>query len=99
MISDIALLKPLPDFILDSVQAYVGCLSGAIMKEEYLDAIKDAGFQKVRILQEKRFPLELMANDPTAKAIVNELNISEKDLKGLSRSVVSITVEGKKTKI
>lgn len=96
MVSDVVLLKELPDFIKNSVEAYIGCLSGALMKEEYLDAIKDADFQEPRIVDEKFFPLELMANDPTAKAIINELNISEEDLKSLSHSVISITVEGKK---
>jgi len=98
MISDVVLLKELPDFIKNSVEAYIGCLSGALMKDEYLDAIKKAGFQEARIVDEKFFPLELMANDPTAKAIISELNISEDDLKSLSHSVVSITVEGKKKK-
>jgi hypothetical protein len=33
MISDIVLLKELPKFIKDSIEAYIGCLSGAIMKD------------------------------------------------------------------
>jgi len=50
MISDIVLLEELPDFIKSSIAAYVGCVSGAIKKDEYIGAIENAGFQKVEIL-------------------------------------------------
>lgn len=46
MISDIVLLKKLPETIKKSRRAYVGCVSGATMKNEYLALLKDAGFQK-----------------------------------------------------
>ena len=46
MVSDIVILKELPDFIKDSVDAYVGCVSGAIKKNEYLKAIKASGFEE-----------------------------------------------------
>jgi len=78
LVSDVVLLKELPEFIKRCVEAYVGCLSGAIMKEEYIEAIKMAGFHNIRILDEKSFSLECMINDPTAKAIIKSLNISAK---------------------
>ena len=40
MISDIVLLKELPDFIKNSVEAYAGCISGAILKDEYIKIIR-----------------------------------------------------------
>uniref|UniRef100_A0A7V0Z774 Arsenite methyltransferase n=1 Tax=candidate division WOR-3 bacterium TaxID=2052148 RepID=A0A7V0Z774_UNCW3 len=75
MISDIVLLKELPDFIKNSIEAYIGCLSGAIMKDEYIKTIKEAGFQDVKIIDETHFPIECMANDPTAKAIMENMKI------------------------
>jgi len=42
MISDIVLLRELPKVIKESIEAYIGCLSGAIMKEEYLQKIEAA---------------------------------------------------------
>lgn len=92
MISDIVLLKELPDFIKDSIEAYIGCLSGAIMKNEYLGAIKAAGFQKVRIVDETSFPIECMANDSTAKAVIKNLAIPPEELNDLASSVVSVKV-------
>lgn len=63
MVSDIVLLTELPDFIRDSVDAYVGCISGAILKEDYMEAIKKVGFHKVRIMEETPFLMgDLMSN-------------------------------------
>jgi SAM-dependent methyltransferase len=53
MISDMVLEKPLPEEIREQVAAYTGCLAGAILKEEYLQLIRDAGFEDVRILDIK----------------------------------------------
>jgi arsenite methyltransferase len=96
MVSDIVLLKELPAFIRNSIDAYIGCLSGAIMKAEYINTIREAGFQDVEILDESYFPLESMANDQTAKALINEENIPPEELDELGTTVVSIKVTGKK---
>ena len=98
MVSDIVLLKELPDFIKKSVEAYVGCISGAIIKDEYLEVIKEAGFQDVNVIDETSFPIEFMANDPTAKAVIKKINIASEELKEIGNIVVSIKVEGKKTR-
>jgi len=97
MISDIVLLEELPDVIKNSIEAYVGCLSGAIIKDEYIKAIKTAGFQEVKIIDETSFPLECMANDPTAKTIIANLKIPIEKLREIATSVVSIKVSGVKT--
>jgi len=99
MVSDIVLLKELPDFIRSSIAAYVGCLSGALMKDEYLQAITGAGFSEVKIVDETYFPIDCIANDPTAKAVINKMNLSAERIKDIASSVVSIKVQGIKPKI
>jgi len=96
MISDMVLLKELPDFIKNSIEAYIGCLSGAIMRDEYIEAIKAAGFQEVNIIDETSFPIEGIANDPTAKAIIENLEILPEKIKEVASSVISIKVNGVK---
>ncbi len=96
MISDIVLLKELPDFIKNSIEAYIGCLSGAIIRDEYIEAIKAAGFQEVGIIDEASFPIECLANDPTAKAIIENLKIPPEEVKEVASSVTSIKVYGVK---
>ena len=96
MVSDIVLLKELPEAIKNSIQAYVGCLAGATMKDEYLKTIKAAGFQKVKIVEETSFPIDYMANDPTAIAILKDANLSLDKVKESLSSVLSIKVSGVK---
>jgi len=96
MVSDIVLLKELPDFIKNSIEAYIGCLSGAIMRDEYIGAIKAAGFYDVGIIDEASFPIECMANDPTAKAIIENLKIPLEKMKEIASLVISIKVYGVK---
>ena len=98
MISDLVLLKELPEVIKNSIEAYVGCLSGASMRDDYLGAMRAAGFEGVRVVEETSFPVELMANDPTAKALMKDLGITAGTLKNVAKSVVSVKVEGVKPK-
>lgn len=98
MVSDIVLLKELPEFIRDSITAYVGCISGAMVKDDYIEAVKKAGFREVRIMDETFFPIEYIANDPTAKAIINKMNIPSEEIKDIANSVLSIKVQGIKPK-
>ncbi len=96
MVSDIVLLKELPDLVKNSIGAYIGCLSGAIMKDEYFNAIKNAGFSDVNILDEFSYPIELIDNNQTAKAIIEYFNISIEIIKEVAESIVSIKIQGKK---
>jgi len=96
MVSDIVLLQELPDAIKNSVQAYIGCLSGAVMKAEYLRLIKKAGFKDVSILEETYFPIDCLANAPTAKAIMEDVSITPEKLREATDAVASIKVKGVK---
>jgi len=95
-VSDIVLLKKLPKTIKNNVEAYIGCLSGAAMKDKYIELIREAGFQNVEILEETHFPIEYMINDPTAKSIMKNSKISVEKAKGVANSVASIKVYGVK---
>jgi SAM-dependent methyltransferase len=98
MVSDIVLLKKLPEIIRKNVQAYIGCLSGAEMKDRYLQMIIDAGFQEVKIIEENYFPVENMANDPTGQAIAKVKEIPAEKLKKIANTVASVKVTGVKPK-
>jgi SAM-dependent methyltransferase len=49
-VSDIALKQQLPDAIAKSIAAYVGCIAGAILMEDYRTGLLDAGFEHVEIV-------------------------------------------------
>ena len=52
-ISDIVLIGNLPDALKEDAEMYAGCVAGAIQKSEYLQLIKDKGFQNIKIQKEK----------------------------------------------
>jgi arsenite methyltransferase len=52
-VSDIVIQGKLPEGIQKAAEMYAGCVSGAIQKNEYLEIIKDAGFQNVEVQKEK----------------------------------------------
>lgn len=92
MVSDLVLVKDLPDAIKESIEAYVGCLAGAVKKEDYLVFIKEAGFKDIKIMGETNYPIEAMANDVTAKAVMKNFSTKEADLKDIENSVVSVKI-------
>jgi len=96
MVSDIVLLKELPQAVKESVAAYVGCVAGASIKADYIGAIEKAGFDPVEVIEEKGFPITLMANDPTGKAVMESMDIKEADATELGSSIASVSVFARK---
>jgi SAM-dependent methyltransferase len=96
MVSDIVLLNELPDFVKNSVEAYVGCLSGALPKDEYIKTIREAGFEDITIVDESAFPLDCMTNDPTGTVIIEDRRISREEVKNIEKSIASVRISGVK---
>lgn len=96
MVSDIVLAKPLPENIMESVDAYIGCISGAITKEKYLDTVEAAGFKEVDIVDELSIPVEEWVNDPIASSITEKLKVSTEEAKEILATVLSIKVKAVK---
>jgi SAM-dependent methyltransferase len=53
-VSDIALKKPLPPEIGNDLLAYVGCIAGAILIEDYVAGLKAAGFSAVEVIDTRK---------------------------------------------
>ena len=96
MVSDLVLVKDLPNAIKESIEAYVGCLAGALKKEEYLKIIKDTGFKDIKVISETNYPIEAMANDATAKAVMKQPGMKKFNLKDIEDSVVSVKIHALK---
>ena len=96
MVSDLVLLTALPEAVRNSVEAYVGCIAGAIMKEEYLTAIEAAGFVDVTVHGEDIYPIQAAANDPVTKTLFSETRLIAEEMDGIRESVASIKVSATK---
>ena len=70
MVSDIVLLKELPESIKNSTEAYTSCVAGASKKEEYLAAVETAGFQAVEVLS------ETLVGSGELEGIIASINVS-----------------------
>ncbi len=99
MVSDIVLLKELPNVLKNSIEAYVGCVSGAALKDEYIRTIKAVGFEDVKIVDETSFPMEFIANDPTAKEVIKNSKLPPEKIREVASSIVSIKVYGIKSNL
>jgi arsenite methyltransferase len=95
-VSDIVLLKELPEKIKNSVEAYVGCISGAIHKDRYLQLLKDAGFTDITVTEESSYQIDVVIDKPRTQALMEETGVTEGEMKNLGGSFVSIKVMAKK---
>jgi len=93
MVSDMVMVSELPDSIKSSVAAYIGCLAGAIMQNEYLKGIESAGFNQVSIIDETSLASDHTLKDSILQTLTNDPAISQADLKKLGSSVRSIRVQ------
>jgi len=83
MVSDLVLVKELPDSVKQSVEAYIGCLAGAVMKDEYIRFIENAGFGDIRIVNQSSYPVDAM--------------VQNKDISNIANSVVSVKIHAVKS--
>jgi len=96
MISDIVLERPLPQRVLESIDAYIGCVGGASQRGEYLDTIRRAGFSEVRVERESSFVGSLSFDDPTVRQVVDGLDISEAEAKDYASAITSLHIFARK---
>ena len=89
-ISDIVLSGNLPESIEDVAEMYAGCVSGALIKEDYIAAIKSAGFKNIAIVKERKLDLsdELILQYATPKALA--------EFRKMDGAIYSITVYAEK---
>lgn len=96
LISDIVLQNNLPELIKQSVQAYIGCVSGAELKTKYIGLIKKAGFNQVKIISQTYFPIKQMLSSATSELLNKKL---KNDFLKLNDSVISVKIFAKKPKL
>ena len=96
MVSDIVLLKPLPEAIQKSVEAYAGCIAGAEIKDKYLELMRQAGFKEVTVLKEKAYPIDYIISEPETESTINRLGLTAEEVKQAADSVVTVSVSAKK---
>jgi SAM-dependent methyltransferase len=91
-LSDIVLLGEVPVALRDSVEAYVACLSGAVLLDDYLALLEQAGFVEVAVTSKQVFD----AGDMLAEELVAELaahgGVSEGEVREAASRFASVRV-------
>ncbi len=89
-ISDIVLVGELPRSLREAVELYVGCIAGAIQRNDYLELVDRAGFVAVKIQKER----EIIIPDD-----ILDQYLHGRDMEAFKRghtAVVSWTIKGDK---
>jgi len=69
IVSDIVLNRPLPESVRSDEGLYAACIAGALVREDYLAAIRAAGFASVDVLADRLYQASSVCDDPiTAEA-------------------------------
>jgi arsenite methyltransferase len=88
VISDVVLDGRLPDALVRDVTAYVGCVSGAMQREEYLDTVRAAGLTDVEILKDVDFLAAVGDTLPEEINVMAESSgVRPEDVAGRVRSI------------
>jgi len=93
-ISDIVLDAPLPDAVVNDVYAYVGCISGALLRGAYLAMVREAGFERITVAKD----IDYLAaagdtlDDPVAAALARN-GLSREDIAGKVRSITVLAAK------
>lgn len=92
-VSDLALLRPLPDSIREMTAALVGCVAGAVLVEETKTMLEKSGFTSVVLTPKPDYVRNMQDwNDPLYKQIAESLPEGEE----LADYVVSLSIEARK---
>ena len=86
VVSDIVLNRALPPALKKHAGLYASCVAGALVRKDYLGAIKAAGFAGIKLLSDRLYSASGTCSDP----------ITDKAGKALDGAASSITVYAKK---
>lgn len=92
-VSDLALLKPLPEKVRTMASALVGCVAGAVLIEETRAMLEETGFTGITLTPNPGYVQQMQdSNDPLYQQIAMALPEGEK----LEGYVTSLSIEAKK---
>ena len=90
VISDIVSTGVLPSAIREAAELYVGCIAGALPKDDYLRIIRSAGFAEVTVAKDRAIDLP----DALLRQHLSDADLA--DFRASGAGVHSITVRGRK---
>ena len=88
VISDMVLERRLPERVEKDVFAYVGCISGAMMKDHYFEQLKASGLTEIEVLKELDYVAVLAEQGPEeAQSLLARNGVTLDELRGCVKSL------------
>ncbi len=87
VISDIVLDGRLPEVLEKDVFAYVGCVSGAVLRQEYFGMLEAAGLGPVEVLKDVDYVAAIGGVPEEIRGLLDRAGIREEEVTGKVRSL------------
>ncbi len=89
MISDIMLTEELPEKLRSNAEVFAGCVGGAILKEDYLRMMREAGFKEIEIVREKETGT-MFGPEQESQLVEQVPGLSREELQRIGETIVSV---------
>jgi arsenite methyltransferase len=93
-VSDVVTEGAIPDSIRKDMEAYVGCVAGALDVEDYKSKLAAAGFEEIGLEPTRRYEFDNLATNTVRKDAVDSLSESER--RALDGNILSAFVRARK---
>ena len=95
-VSDLVLARDLPPQVRNQVEAYVGCVAGAMRREDYLAAIRAAGFASVEVVAEHTYADVISMQSPAIAEMAAAAGLTPEQVADAADAVRSLKVVARK---
>ena len=95
-VSDLVLARDLPPQVRNQVEAYVGCVAGAMRREDYLAAIRAAGFASVEVVAEHTYADVISMQSPAIAEMAAAAGLTSEQIADAADAVRSLKVVARK---
>lgn len=95
-VSDLVLERAIPSGIRGSIEAYVGCIGGAWLREDYVEAIRSAGFVDVRVASADSFASVVDVQTPEIRDAAERAGLSASEIDDALGAVTSLKVRARR---
>jgi len=76
-VSDVVVDRPMPEALRKDMEAYAGCIAGALLRDEYVSLLEGAGFADVTVVPTRRYRIEDIERS-MASATIGALSSEQK---------------------
>ena len=95
-VSDLVLARELPPQVRNQVEAYVGCVAGAMLRDDYLAAIRAAGFATVEVVAESSYADVISVQSPAVAEMAAAAGLTAEQVADAADAVRSLKVVARK---